>query len=248
MMNKHIVIVEDDPVTRSILEGYLEESGFHVSSVESHEAFLPVFSQRNLDLALIDLNLPGKDGLELIQEIRRTSDIGIIVVTSRKEDVDKIVGLEFGADDYVTKPFNQRELLARIKNILRRTGEQGGRRGQEVSRSFCGWTLNMESRTLEDPRGKRVSLTTGEYHLIDTFSKNPGRVFSRSQLVQRVSNREWMPTDRTIDVMISRLRRKIESNPRRPSILITVYGVGYKLSDALPSPPQSHLREQMITI
>ncbi len=231
-MTKHIAIVEDDPVTRSVLVGYLENSGYQVSSVDSYESFLPLFDRFDIDLVLVDLNLPGKDGLALIQHIRKYSEIGIVVVSARSDDVDKIVGLEFGADDYVTKPFNQRELLVRIKNILHRTSHAGKVSIDKHTRTFCGWSLDTESRSLKNPHGEEVALTTGEYHLISAFVESPGRVFSRSQLVKKVSNREWMPTDRTIDVMISRLRQKIEESPKRPKILLTVYGMGYKLNDS----------------
>jgi two-component system, OmpR family, torCAD operon response regulator TorR len=173
--------------------------------------------------------LPGEDGLSLTKSLRfkHESDICIILVTARREDIDRIVGLELGADDYATKPFNERELLVRVKNLLSRT-YCTQKEKVESAHAFHGWTVNMEQRRLTSPTGEQVHLTNGEFLLLSVFVRHPGKVFNRGQLLDAVSSREWMPNDRTIDVMVNRLRRKLEENPKNPKILVTVHGVGYQ--------------------
>jgi two-component system, OmpR family, torCAD operon response regulator TorR len=224
-----ILIVEDDSVTRSLLSAYFEKAEFSVLEASNGTEMWENLDGNQVDLVLLDVNLPGEDGFSLTKNLRYKSDIGIILVTARVEDIDRIVGLELGADDYVTKPFNERELLVRVKNLLRRTSKASLKNeGELSSHTFCGWNLNMEQRRLVSPTGEPVHLTNGEFLLLSTFVCSPGRVFSRNQLLEAVSSREWMPNDRTIDVMVNRLRRKLEVNPKEPIILVTVHGVGYQ--------------------
>ncbi|MBF0454419.1 MAG: two-component system response regulator TorR [Magnetococcales bacterium] len=226
---QNILIVEDDPVTRSLLTAYFEKSGYLVSEAINGQQMWDVLAESSIDLVLLDVNLPGEDGFSLTKNLRYQSDIGIILVTARREDIDRIIGLELGADDYVTKPFNERELLVRVKNLLRRTSQIGTKPQDEtLNYRFHGWDLNTEQRRLTDPNGEVVHLTNGEFLLLSAFTQHPGKVFSRNQLLEAVSSREWMPNDRTIDVMVNRLRRKLESTPKEPKILVTVHGVGYQ--------------------
>ncbi|MBF0444468.1 MAG: two-component system response regulator TorR [Magnetococcales bacterium] len=228
-MKQNILIVEDDPVTSSLLVAYFSKSGYEVFEATNGSEMWVHIDKNSIDLVLLDINLPGEDGLSLTRNLRNKSDIGIILVTARKEDVDRIIGLELGADDYVTKPFNERELLVRVKNLLRRTSQTGIKNKDEPSNHiFHGWNLNMEQRRLISPEGESIHLTNGEFILLATFVRCPGRIFSRNKLLEAVSSREWMPNDRTIDVMVNRLRRKLEKNPKDPQILITVHGVGYQ--------------------
>ncbi|MBF0294108.1 MAG: response regulator [Magnetococcales bacterium] len=227
---QHILIVEDDSVTRELLKAYFEKEGYSVCEAENGLGMWERLGERPTDLVLLDINLPGEDGFSLTRTLRARSDIGIILVTARKEEVDRIVGLELGADDYVVKPFNERELLIRVKNLLHRTrqlrqSEQGGERF-----TFHGWILDPDRRRLTDPQGQLVHLTNGEFLLLMVLARRPGRVFTREQLLEAVSSRDWLPNDRTIDVMVNRLRRKL-SDVNSPRILMTVHGVGYQLVD-----------------
>lgn len=224
---QHILIIEDDLVTRSLLVAYFEKAGYQVSEAENGHQMWEKLDINEMDLVLLDINLPGEDGFSLTRALRAQSDIGIILVTARKEDVDRIVGLELGADDYVVKPFNERELLVRVKNLLRRTIKLRVDEEIVTRYPFNGWSLDAERRRLTTPDGELVSLTNGEYQLLIVFVRRPGRVFTRDQLLDAVSSREWMPNDRTIDVMVNRLRRKLNETTN-PRMLITVHGVGYQ--------------------
>lgn len=225
--NIHIIVVEDEPVTRTKLAGYFENEGYRVSEAASGEDMLALLGREDADLVLLDINLPGDDGLFLTRWLRGQSDIGIILVTGRSDDVDRIVGLEMGADDYVTKPFNYRELLARVKNLLRRTTQmrKSGQGGSLIR--FSGWAFDLKTRRLTSPDGVRVELTRAEYELLVAFVKHPGVVMSRDRLLDNVSHRKWDPNDRTIDVLVRRLRQKIEKNPTLPEFIATAHGEGY---------------------
>lgn len=225
---EHILIVEDDAVTRVKLGGYLETAGYRVSEAPDGGAMRRIMAADPVDLLLIDINLPGEDGLELTREVRRRHDIGIILVTGRTDEVDRIVGLEMGADDYVTKPFNSRELLARVKNLLRRTQFV---RTQEAPVSRIGaWSFDLTRRRLVHDDGRKVSLTRGEYELLAALVSHPGVVMNRERLLGVVSHRGHTPSDRTIDVLIRRLRQKIEADPQTPDHIITAHGEGYLLA------------------
>ena len=221
----HIVIVEDDPVTRTKLAGYFEAEGYRVSEADDGQALWKHLERESPDLVLLDINLPGEDGLYLTRQLRAKLDVGIILVTGRTDDVDRIVGLELGADDYVTKPFNQRELLARVKNLLRRT--LAARREDEAPTRFAGWVFDMARRRLTSPDNRTVPLTRAEYELLAAFVRHPGIVMSRERLISQVTHRDWDPYDRTIDVLVRRLRRKIERDPKAPDLIITAHGEGY---------------------
>jgi two-component system, OmpR family, torCAD operon response regulator TorR len=230
LANNHILIVEDDLVASTTLSAYISKEGYRVSIAPDGETMRDMFAKGDVDLILLDINLPDEDGFSLLREIRRQSEVGVIMVTGKGEDVDRIVALELGADDYVVKPFNKRELFARAKNLLRRTMSARLVRKDEPVKRFAGWTLNIPRRTLTSPAGEDVRLTRFEFELLATLSKNPGCVMSRDSLIDHTSGRDRASSDRTIDVLIGRLRRKIEAIPNDPRIILTVQGVGYVLA------------------
>jgi len=226
----HIVVVDDDDDVRSTVAEYLLRNGFAVTECDGGEALRCVMSARPIDLAVLDINMPGIDGLTLAREIRASGDAGIIMLTAKRDDVDRIVGLEIGADDYVTKPFNPRELLARIRSVLRRAragngGESPATMGREVQMGVC--RLNLDSRKLYRPDGSEQPLTAMEFDLLATFAAHPGRVLSRDQLLDLAHSKEIEPFDRSIDIRITRIRRKIEADPAKPQTIKTVRGAGY---------------------
>ena len=186
-----------------------------------------VFARGDVDVVMLDINLPNEDGLSLLRELRRQSEVGIIMVTGRQDVVDRIVALELGADDYVTKPYNMRELLPRAKNLARRVAAARANSPDEPKKQFDGWTLDIPHWTLTSPEGEEVRLTRAEFELLATFVANRGRVLTRDGLIDHVSHRDRDPLDRTIDVLVGRLRRKIEKDPTSPRRIITVHGVGY---------------------
>lgn len=224
---KTILIVEDDATSRVTLLGYFEAEGYHVLEAQDGEQMRSIFSGKNIDLVLLDIRLPGEDGLSILKELRKHSDVGVIMVTGKNDDVDRIVALEMGADDYVTKPFNPRELLARCKNLLKRTAAAQLADNEAPVRKFDGWTLDVSKRSLESPEGEAVRLTRGEFELLAALVFNAGRVMTRDNLLDHISNREWGPVDRSVDVLVGRVRRKIEPDPSNPSFIITVHGIGY---------------------
>ena len=235
----HILVLEDEPATRAMLATLMEAEGFKVSQADSGAKAHELITQYRFDLVLLDLNLPDDDGLYIARELRAKSDVGIIMLTSRKEDIDRVIGLEMGADDYVTKPFFPRELVARVKNLLRRLSgpRTAGRRmegppGSEVRR-FDGWEMDLAKRSLVNPHGAEVSLTRAEFDLLTALVNSAGRVLSRDQLLDAIGSQFWTPVDRTIDVLVSRLRRKMESDPKSPSMILTSHGYGYKFAPAV---------------
>ncbi|KZK79366.1 Aerobic respiration control protein ArcA [Pseudovibrio sp. W64] len=234
MTNKaHILVVDDDLTSRVALSGYFETEGYRVSEAEDGAQMRSVFAGGDVDLIMLDIRLPDDDGLTLLKDVRKKSDVGIIMVTGRTDDVDRIVALEMEADDYVIKPFNPRELLARSKNLLRRV--KAGRVPVAVDErvlSFSGWVLDLDKRGLQSPEGEDVRLTRGEFELLSALVENKGRVLTRDNLLDHLNHREWDPSDRTVDVLIGRLRRKIEANPKDPTLIMTVHGVGYVFTGA----------------
>lgn len=230
LANNHILIVEDDLVASTTLSAYISKEGYRVSTAPDGQAMRDIFAKGDVDLILLDINLPDEDGFSLLKEIRRQSEVGVIMVTGKAEDIDRIVALELGADDYVVKPFNIRELFARAKNLLRRTMSARLVLKDEPVKRFAGWSLSIPCRTLTSPNGEDVRLTRFEFELLVTLSKNSGRVLSRDSLIDHVSGRDRASSDRTIDVLIGRLRRKIELVPNDPRIILTVQGVGYVLA------------------
>lgn len=223
----HIIVVEDEPVSRAKLAGYFTSEGYRVSEAANGDEMKTILERDPADLLLLDINLPGDDGLMLAREQRGKSDIGIILVTGRTDDVDRIVGLEIGADDYVTKPVNYRELLARAKNLLRRTQGVRDATRDDPLKHFSGWAFDQVKRRLTAPDGTRVDITRAEYELLLAFTKHPGQVLSRDRLLDYITHRTWDPGDRTIDVLVRRLRQKIELDPKSPELIITAHGEGY---------------------
>ena len=223
----HVLIVEDDEVTRARIVAYFESENYQVSQSEDGDGVDRLIAENDIDVVLLDINLPGKDGLQLARELSEKSDVGIILVTARDDEIDRIVGLEIGADDYVTKPFNPRELLARVKNLIRRKDTDQGKQQRPRSKSFSGWTLDMSRRSLTSEAQENVSLTRAEFELLETFLEHPGKTLHREWLMEKVTHRVWEPNERTIDVLVLRLRNKIEQDSHSPQIILTVHGEGY---------------------
>ncbi|MEF2073336.1 response regulator [Consotaella aegiceratis] len=232
MQPHHILVVEDDPVAREMLTAYFSTEGYRVSGLDNGQEMRAVMAREAVDLILLDIRLPGDDGLHLLREIRSQSEVGVIMVTSKTDVIDRIVALEMGADDYVVKPFNARELLARSRNLLRRTmAAQTG--AADVEKHFDGWVLDVSRRLLFAPDGVEVKLTRGEFELLSAFLNRPGQVMNRDCLLDSVSQRDWASSDRTIDVLVGRLRRKIEDDPKNPHHIVTMHGVGYVFATPL---------------
>ncbi|MPZ41314.1 MAG: response regulator [Rhizobiales bacterium] len=229
-----ILLVEDDPEISRMLLDVLSESGFAASSVGSAVEMDAVLGRETVDLVVLDIMLPGEDGLSICRRLRAASAIPIIMVTARGEDIDRIVGLEIGADDYVPKPFNSRELVARIRALLRRAQS-----GQEIARArarplaFVGWRIDPAARQLHDPEGVRIAMTSVELDLLLAFCRNPGRVLSREQLLEMVHGGLAGPVERSIDVHVSRIRQKIEPDPADPTLIKTVRLGGYVFTPAV---------------
>jgi DNA-binding response OmpR family regulator len=223
----HILIVEDEPITREQLVAYFEDEGFRVSSTGSGDEVQKLVEDTDVILVLLDIKLPGKDGLTLTREIRAHSDIGIILVTSKQEQIDRILGLESGADDYVTKPFDPRELLSRARNLIRRVQIQQKQRKRNHMRTFDGWSLDLNKRELTTPEGQPIQLSAGEYQLLLAFMEQAGEVMNRDQLMNRIRNREWFPDDRYIDVLVGQLRKKLGERAANAKIIATIHGTGY---------------------
>lgn len=226
-MTVHILIVEDDRVTRMRLAGYLRSIGYRVTEVEDAEAMQEVIDTDPPELLLLDIGLEGKDGLTITREQRARSRVGIILLTSRDEQVDRIVGLEMGADDYVTKPFDRRELAARIKNLMSRITDIGrSAPKRDAIEEFGPWRFDRIRRRLVS--AARVEPLSGqEFDLLDVLTRNPGVTFGRPRLSEIVGRGELRPGDRSIDVLIGRLRKKIEADPTNPDFLLTRAGEGY---------------------
>ncbi len=225
-----ILVVDDDAVTRSLLAGYLAKEGHAVSEAGSVEDAREKLAGRDVDLVLLDIRLPGADGLTLTRELRAESEIGIILITgSKKDEVDRIVGLELGADDYVVKPFNAREIVARIKNLLRRVAHaRQVAAADDGPLAFDGWRLEPARRRLVAPDEEEVLLTDGEFRLLHALVRHSGRVLSRDRLLDLLQGRDWSPSDRSVDVLIGRLRRKLKDDPATPRFILAVRGVGYR--------------------
>lgn len=227
----HLLIVDDERSIREPLAAYLARSGFRTTQAEDARDARDKIGAYGIDLVILDIMMPGEDGLSLCRQIRATGDLPIILVTARTEDTDRIVGLEMGADDYVLKPFNPRELVARIRAVLRRAGAGEARqRGPETATyAFGDWLLKAGERTLVDRGGVEVPLSTREYSLLLALVTRPRQVLTRDQLLDLTQGREAAAFDRSIDNQVSRLRRKIEPDPKDPSLIKTVWGGGYML-------------------
>ncbi|MDR3494822.1 MAG: response regulator [Ancalomicrobiaceae bacterium] len=223
----HILVVDDDPVGRQTLAAYLRKENHRVSEAENGDAMRRIFAAGDVAVVMLDINLPGEDGLSLLRELRRQSEVGIIMVTGRDDDVDRIVALELGADDYVTKPYNMRELIPRTKNLARRVAAARLVTEDQPTKYFAGFELDIPHWSLRGTDGEEIRLTRAEFELLATFVTHRGRILSRDALIDHVSRRDRDPLDRTVDVLVGRLRRKIEKDPANPRLIITVHGIGY---------------------
>jgi two-component system phosphate regulon response regulator OmpR len=231
----HILVVDDEAEMRDALFEYLSLRGYRVSTAANGTQLRTVMTQDPADLILLDLGLPEEDGITLTRQLRRKSKVGIIIVTAHGDFEDRVLGLEVGADDYVVKPFNFRELLARIHSVLRRRDEVSapvsGTHGDDVL-TFGDLRLDRKSRKLTRFDGTDIDLSSGEYELLEVLAGSVGNPVSRDELMDRTVHRRWEVFDRSIDVRIGRLRRKIEQDPSRPKIIKTIRGIGYMVTDA----------------
>ena len=224
-----IAVVEDDPEIRALVGGLLKREGFEVEACANAAELDRALERRRIDLIVLDVMMPGEDGLSVCRRLRARGDVPILMVTAKSDDIDRIIGLEIGADDYLPKPFNPRELLARVRAILRRTRDMhrvSSAAPREVYR-FAGWTLDGGSRDLLDPEGRAVPLTGGEFDLLIVLLQHPQRVLNRDQLLDWTRGRSAAAYDRTIDVQLSRLRKRLGDDPLEPAIIRTVRGGGY---------------------
>jgi DNA-binding response OmpR family regulator len=224
-----ILIVEDEAVTRDLIATLLRKE-YAVTAVADTTTALAQLKGGHFDLLVLDLNLPDGDGLALARAMGPRPGPAVIMVTARSDDVDRIIGLELGADDYITKPFNPRELMARVKAVLRRMQAPVPAVAAPAV-AFEGWALDMASRSLKDPKGNDVHLTRAEFDLLAVLATRAGRAQTRDQLLDAIAGRESAPFDRTIDVLIARLRRKIEVDPKSPKLILTMPGFGYKFAE-----------------
>ena len=233
-MIKQLLVVDDDPDLRELLCNYLTENGYHVRSVGDGVAMWTEVNKALPDLIILDIMLPGEDGLSLCRNLRSQHRVPVLMLTARGDEMDRIIGLEMGADDYLPKPFHPRELLARIKSILRRVNDSAEQaiKGQQQAQKlfFSCWTLDLGARHLIDSEGVVASLSTGEFRLLRVLAENPNQVLSRDQLMDVLAGREAGPFDRSIDVMISRLRKRLEDDAREPRLIKTIRNEGYILA------------------
>ena len=237
MLGLHVLVVDDEARVRKMLADYLEQQGVRVSLAAGGKEMWAAIDRGHVDVVLLDLVLAGEDGVSLAAELRRRStDLGIIMLTGRSDVVDRVVGLEVGADDYLTKPFHLREVLARIKSVMRRTRPAPAapevRAIANVLR-FAGFELHLDERRLMAAGGKEVPLTTGEFNLLAALAQRPQRVVNRDTLMDLAKGRQWEAYDRSIDSQVARLRRKIEPDPASPTLIRSVRGEGYLFAPAV---------------
>jgi len=244
-----ILVVEDDPKVRALLRNLLEDEGFDVLEADTGARTLQLVAENDLSLITLDIHLGSENGLEIARDVRKVSNVPMIMVTGKDDVIDRVVGLEVGADDYITKPFHVREVVARIRAVLRRQSLAGAARPVSQSGSgddacdqilyFDGVRAVMDRHEVTDRSGKDCGLTGGDFALLRVFLERPKRVLSRDQLMDLTGGIEWSPLDRTIDNQVARLRKKIERNPSEPKLIKTVRGVGYMFScDVERTPPQ----------
>ena len=228
----HILVVDDDREIRELLARFLEKHRMRITAVRDAREARRAWSNGHYQMVVLDLMLPGESGLDFARWLRTQSDVPVVMLTAMGEETDRIIGLELGADDYVPKPFNPRELLARIRAVLRRAGDQADRHSDTISRNlqFAGWTLEPARRRLLNPEGVEVALTGGEYDLLLALVERANRVLTRDMLLDLLRGRQAGPFDRAIDVAVSRLRRKLEDDGRNAQLIKTVRGGGYVLA------------------
>jgi two-component system alkaline phosphatase synthesis response regulator PhoP len=225
-MNELVLVVDDEPKTAKIARDYLESSGFQVTTATNGVDALATARHERPDLVVLDLNMPGMDGLDVCRALRRESDVPIIMLTARVEETDRLIGLELGADDYITKPFSPRELVARVRAVLRRT--KGGWQGGLIRSADLEIDLNGHR---VERAGQNIQLSRSEFNLLVTLAQNPGQTFTRAQLLNRLHGVAYDGYDRSIDAHIKNLRRKLEEDPSDPQYVLTVFGVGYRFAD-----------------
>jgi len=231
---EHLIVVDDDARLRGRLAKYLQREGYRVSEADGGVELRRIMAEGPADLVILDLMMPGEDGLSLTRFLRETSNAGIIIATGKGETVDRIVGLELGADDYIAKPFELRELLARVKSVLRRlNAPEATAESSSAEVRFAGWRLDLERRELTGPDGAAVHLTTAEFNLLAAFIESPNRPLDRDRLLDAAGGRGWQPYDRSIDLHISHLRRKLGDDPKSPTLIKTVRGAGYMLATSV---------------
>ncbi|MEM8631372.1 MAG: response regulator [Pseudomonadota bacterium] len=225
-----ILVCDDEPDVREMLQEYLGKRGFNVVGAANSEELRGQLETEDVSLILLDINMPGEDGLTTLRSLRTDNDVPVVMLTAAGETVDRILGLEMGADDYLGKPVDLRELEARIKAVLRRKAVPAEEKPEgrvPATAVFGDYTLDLESTKLTGPDGEDVPLTAMEFRLLRLFAMNKARVLNRDQILEQAHDRSWDPFDRSIDIRISRLRRKIEKNPQKPAIIRTVRGIGY---------------------
>lgn len=228
METGHVLIVDDDPAIRGALREILESSNFRVSEAGNGSEMRRSINDNKIDLITLDIGLPGVSGIDLAREIRVKSNIPLIMVTALSDEIDRIVGLEVGADDYVVKPFNVREVLARVRAVLRRSRSTHARAAvSDEIFEFEGLTLNAQTRVLSNQDGKEIPLTSTEFSLLEFLLRNAGKPCSRDDITSHLKGYEWSPQDRSLDTLVARLRRKIEVDVHEPKLLRSVRGVGY---------------------
>ncbi len=227
MQKPHILIVEDEDVTRFNLRNLFEAEGYQVSEATDGESMDSQLQKNTINLVIMDINLPGNNGLLLARELTSNNELGLIFLTGRDSDIDKILGLEIGADDYLTKPFNPRELTIRARNILNRIGQTKNEIEKSVI-SFNEWSLDGNSRKMTAPDGQVLAIPRGEYRALRLLIENTGQIVTRQQLIKEMTGRDLRSNDRTVDVTIRRLRKHFESVPDAPELINTIHGEGYR--------------------
>lgn len=234
MATPQILIVEDETVTRNTLKSIFEAEGYDVYQAVDGTQMHRILAEQPIDLVIMDINLPGKNGLMLARELRENANTALMFLTGRDNEVDKILGLEIGADDYITKPFNPRELAIRARNLLQRTMTESVKADTNVEYyRFNGWTLDINKRSLINPEGEEFKLPRSEFRAMLHFCENPGKIQTREDLLKKMTGRELKPQDRTVDVTIRRIRKHFEDHPDSPEIIATIHGEGYRFCGEL---------------
>ncbi len=231
----HLLIVDDDPRICRLLSHYLESEGYRVSTAGDAAGMRQQIEKDQPDLVILDLMLPDADGITLAGELRKKYNLGIIILTAKVDQIETIIGLEVGADDYIKKPVDKRELLARIHSVLRRitdnntnSRENNDNNDSKRMLQFDGWQMDLAAYKLTSPSGERIHLTANEFRLLTIFVQNAERVLNRDQILEKLSSREWQPDDRSVDVLIGKLRKKIEDDPSQQSLICTIRNAGYQ--------------------
>lgn len=236
MQTPRILIVEDEAVTRHTLKSVFEAEGYEVFEAQDGVEMHQILAEHKVNLVIMDINLPGKNGLMLARELREKDNIALMFLTGRDNEIDKILGLEIGADDYITKPFNPRELTIRARNLLQRTMSENDKftsTTEVETYRFNGWVLDVNSRSLLTPKGEEIKLPRSEFRALRHFCENPGKIQTRDELLRKMTGRELKPHDRTVDVTIRRIRKHFEDHSPNSEIIVTIHGEGYRFCGEL---------------